>query len=186
MPISIVIKKAIRDALVTFCKEQAEAVMADIIKKNTNDKELSTSLRSSKFFTNSNRGSNQYKLKSKMEFGFKDNEKADALEDGGKAEPIIGTFTQNVREHIREFGKPQSRRRKIARAVNLIKKQSTKVKKHTRTYKNMKPVQLANGDWIIAKMTLPRKKTQPLAKGINKIMEDESLIARRLQQLIKL
>ena len=53
MPISIVIKKAIRYALVTFCKEQAEAVMADIIKKNTNDKELSTSLRSSKFFTNS-------------------------------------------------------------------------------------------------------------------------------------
>ena len=113
MLISIVVKEAIRDAVVKLCKEQAESLMLDIIEKNKDDNELSTSLSNSKFFTYSNRGSNQYAVRSTMQFGFRDNKEADALEDdGGKAKPIIGTFTQNVREHIREFGKPQKGRRR--------------------------------------------------------------------------
>ena len=50
----------------------------------------------------------------------------------------------------------------------------------------MKPVKLTNGDWIIAKMIPARKETQPLSKGISKIMEDENLLAGKLKQLIKL
>ena len=184
--IDIKIKRAIRDAIVALCKDEADTVMFGMIDKHKDNKELSRSLYKSKFFTNSNRGSNQHAVRSTMQFGFKDNEEADALEKGAPAKPFSGTFTQNVKEHKRELGKPKTSTQKIARTLRLKKKRSTTVKKHTRTYKNMKPVQLANGDWIISKGIPKRKGKQPLYKGISKIMKDDNHLARRLQQLIKL
>ena len=88
----------VRDAIVEICKIEAEKIMDGLIEKYPKW--------TGKTFTNSNRGSNQYKVQATMKFGFEGNEEAEALESGAKAKPFTGTFVQNVREHKREIGKP--------------------------------------------------------------------------------
>ena len=183
--VDIKIQQKVRDAIVEICKKEAEDLMSEMIGKQNLDREIANSLDSDKFFTNSNRGSNQFKVRATMEFGFKNNEYADALENGAEATPFTGTFTQNVGEHKRELGKPKTRTQKISKALKLKKKRSTTVKKHTRTYKNMKPVKLASGEWRILKGTPAQKKQAPLYKGITKVLKDENFVASRLKQLIK-
>jgi hypothetical protein len=182
--VDIKIQQKVRDAIVEICKKEAEDLMSEMLGKQNLDREIANSLDSDKFFTNSNRGSNQFKVQATMEFGFKNNEYADALENGAKATPFTGTFTQHVGEHTRELGKPKTRTQKIAKALKLKKKRSTTVKKHTRTYKNMKPVKLASGEWRILKGTPAQKKQAPLHKGIMKLLKNESLLATRLKQFI--
>lgn len=182
--VDIKIQQKVRDAIVEICKKEAEDLMSEIIGKQNLDKEIANSLDSAKVFTNSNRGSNQFKVQATMKFGFENNEYADALENGAKAKPFTGTFTQNVGEHKRELGKSKTKAQKIAKALKLKKKRSTTVKKHTRTYKDMKPVLLSSGEWRILKGTPAQKKQAPLHKGIMKLLKNDSLLAARLQQFI--
>ena len=184
--VDIKIQQAVRDALVEICTEEAETLMFQMIDRESFDGEIAKSLVSDKFFTNSNRGSNQFKVRATMKFGFENNEYADALENGAKAKPFTGTFTQNVGEHKRELGKPKTRIQKIAKVLKLKKRRSTTVKKHTRIYKNMKPVKLASGEWRILKETPAQKKQAPLYKGITKILKNDEFLAARLKQLLTL
>ena len=176
--VDIKIQQKVRDALVELCKVGAEEIMGGMHEKNPHWKKGT--------FTHSNRGSNQFKVQSNMKFGFENNEYADALENGAKAKPFTGTFTQNVGEHKRELGKPKTRIQKIAKVLKLKKRRSTTVKKHTRIYKNMKPVKLASGEWRILKETPAQKKQAPLYKGITKILKNDEFLAARLKQLLTL
>ena len=188
--VDIKIQQKVRDAIVEICKKEAEGLMDELIGR-TGAKglglgdEKAKSLVADKFFTNSNRGSNQFAVRATMKFGFENNEYSDELEKGAKAKPFTGTFTQNVGEHKRELGKPKTRTQKISKALKLKKKRSTTVKKHTRTYKNMKPVQLASGEWRILKGTPAQKKQAPLYKGITKALKDENFLAAKLKQLLR-
>ena len=183
--VDIKIQQKVRDAIVEICKKEAETLMFQMIGRKVKDREIAKSLVSDKFFTNSNRGSNQFAVRATMKFGFENNEYADALENGAEAKPFTGTFTQNVGEHKRELGKPKTKTQKIAKALKLKKKRSTTVKKHTRTYKNMKPVKLASGEWRILKGTPAQKKQAPLYKGITKVLKDENFLAAKLKQLLR-
>ena len=174
--VPIKMQQRIRDALVEICKEETKLIMEKLNRKNpTWNKGM---------FTYSNRGSNQFKVRSTMKFGFENNEEAAALENGRGAKPFIGIFTQNVGEHKREFGKPKTKTQKIARVVKLNKKRFTTVKKHTRTYSGMRPVLLSSGEWRILKEIPAQKKQAPLYKGITKILKNEQFLASRLKKLL--
>ena len=159
--VDIKIQQKVRDALVELCKVGAEEIMGGMHEKNPHWKKGT--------FTHSNRGSNQFKVQSNMKFGFENNDEVHALEHGKKAIPFTGIHTQNVGEHKRK-----------------LKKRSTTVKKHTRIYKNMKPVKLASGEWRILKETPAQKKQAPLYKGITKILKNDEFLAARLKQLLTL
>ena len=183
-------QKKVRDAIVEICKKEAEGLMSGMIGKagaqgSGLGDEKAKSLVADKFFTNSNRGSNQFAVRATMKFGFENNEYSDDLENGAQAKPFTGTFTQNVGEHKRELGKSKTKTQKISKALKLKKKRSTTVKKHTRTYKNMKPVKLASGEWRILKGTPAQKKQAPLYKGITKLLQDKNFVSSRLKQLLK-
>jgi hypothetical protein len=157
--VDIKIQRKVRDALVELCKVEAEKIMGGMHEKNPHWKKGT--------FTHSNRGSNQFKVRSNMRFGFENNDEVHALEHGKKAIPFTGTFTQNVGEYKRK-----------------LKKRSTTVKKHTRTYKNMKPVKLASGEWRILKGIPAQKKKAPLHKGITKLLKNDRFIASALKKLL--
>ena len=179
------IQGKIRDALVEICKVEADKVMKEMWKK-TDDPEIRKELNSSKFFISTKQGSNQYQVRAKMSFGFKNNEYSDALEKGSPAKPFSGTCTQKVGEHKRELGKAKTKTQKIAKTIKLKKKRSTTVKKHTRTYKNMKPVKLDSGEWRILSQVPAQQKKEPLYKGISKIMNNDTYLATQLKKFIKL
>tara|TARA_Y100000310_G_scaffold114205_1_gene112708 strand:+ start:5851 stop:6408 length:558 start_codon:yes stop_codon:yes gene_type:complete len=178
MSFPIKIQQKIRDAVVELCKAEATKIMEDLVIEHpewTPGK-----------FTNSNRGTNQYGVRATMKFGFENNEEADAIENGAAAKPFSGTFTQNVSEHTRDLNKPKTKTQKISRTLKLKKKRSATVKKHTRTYKNMRPVKLASGEWRILSEIPAQKKKQPLYKGISKVLAQESYLASQLKRRIKI
>ena len=175
--VDIKIQQKVRDALVELCKAEAEKIMGGMHEKNPHWEKGT--------FTHSNRGSNQFKVRSNMRFGFENNDEVHALEHGKKAIPFTGTFTQNVGEHKRELGKPKTKTQKISRTLKLKKKRSTSVKKHTRTYKNMRPVKLASGEWRILSGIPAQKKEAPLYTGMTKLLKNDRFIASALKKLLR-
>ena len=135
-------------------------------------------------FTKSKKGSNQYSAKGRVYLEIPD-KAFDRIENGGDFIPFSGVFTQNVSAHDRTSGKPKTRIRKILSTVMRKKAKSTRVKAHKRTYTNMKPVKLANGEWRILKGTPATKGKQPLTKAINKAMNNEYQIAEWIKQFLK-
>ena len=172
MPVDIKIQGKVRDAIVEICRIEAEKIMGGLIEKHPTW--------TGKMFRASTRGST-----TTMEFGFENNEEANVLENGAEAVPFVGTFVQNVPEHKRELGKPKRRTRKIARRITRKKPRIITVGKHTRTYKDMKPVLLPSGQWRILRGTPAQKKQAPLYKGITKILKDENFLGKRLKQLLE-
>jgi len=173
MPVNIKIQGKVRDAIVEICRIEAEKIMGGLIEKHP--------AWTGKMFRASTRGST-----TTMEFGFENNEEANVLENGAEAASFTGTFVQNVPEHKRELGKPpKGRTRKVARRITRKRPRNITVEKHTRTYKDMKPVRLSSGEWRILRGTPAQKGQAPLYTGITKILKDEKVLGKRLKQLLE-
>ena len=127
------------------------------------------------------KGSNQFGLRGRVDVEVV-GEEFDKLENGVPAEKFSGKYTQNVRKHKREVGKPKTRMQKIARTVMRKKPRTTNVKAHKRIYTDMKPVQLPKGDWIIASGTPDIAGKHHLANATKKVFTDESSLAQNLKK----
>ena len=99
---------------------------------------------------------------SSVNFGFTHAE-ANVLEKGQSPIPFSGTYTQRVPRHTRK-----------------TKRGNVSVKKHTRTYKNHRPMNIDNR-WFMATQTPDRKPTKWLGTIAERMFEDETLLAKQIK-----
>jgi len=99
---------------------------------------------------------------SSVNFGFTHAD-ADVLEKGQSPIPFSGTYTQRVPRHTRK-----------------TKRGNVSVKKHTRTYKNHRPMNIDNR-WFMAAQTPDRKPTKWLGTIAERMFEDETLLAKQIK-----
>ena len=160
MAVPMWMQKRVRDVLYDYSMLKGNVIIKEIQQKYP-EQAQKTSLTGSKI------GSNQYVSRGRIFLGIED-EAFDAIENGTEETPIKGKYTQNVKKHKRELGKPKTRVRKLAQRIMRKKPKEVEVKAHKRNYVDMRPVQLPNGDWIIARTIPERKGDAPLTKAINK------------------
>ena len=86
----------------------------------------------------------------------------DLLTNGRPAEPVSGTYVQNVKRHRRKTGS-----------------RNTTVRKHRRTYKNQKPVLMPDGNWAIVD-TIPAVQGNPILQTVADKWFSENNIVKEL------
>ena len=99
---------------------------------------------------------------SSINFGFTHAD-ADVLEKGQSPIPFSGTYTQRVPQHTRK-----------------TKRGNVSVRKHTRKYKNHRPMNI-NNRWFMATQTPDRKPTKWLETIAERMFEDETLLAKQIK-----
>ena len=99
---------------------------------------------------------------SSVNFGFTHKD-ADALEKGQSPIPFSGTYTQKVSRHTRK-----------------TKRGDVPVRKHTRKYKDHRPINI-NNRWFMATQTPEKKPTKWLGTIAERMFEDEALLAKQIK-----
>ena len=102
---------------------------------------------------------NVNKSNKSIRFGFANSE-AEAVENGTEAQQVTGTYTQFVKDHKRQTG--GSRR-------------NTTVRKHKRTYRGYKPIQLPNGEFRMVSVIRARKGKKILEKLVKSDLSGDKL-----------
>ena len=180
--VPMAIQKKVRDVMFDFAKDKAYKVLREVAEEYP------------QFFTGAfdpslgpvkytKQGSNQYQARGKVTFEIS-NELFDAIESGAEFTPFSGTFIQKIKPHKRELGKPKGRIKKAISKIQRSKPKMVRVQKHTRTYTNMKPVQLSTGEWRMLKGTPAVKAKKVVEKKVNKVMKNEREIGAYIKQFL--
>jgi len=175
-------QKKVRDVMFDFAKDKSYKLLRELAEEYP------------QFFTDvfdpslgpvkyTKQGSNQHSARGKVTFEIT-NELFDAIESGAKFIPFSGTFNQNIKAHKREVGKPKGRMQKVIGTIRRSKPKMVQVQKHTRTYTNMKPVQLSTGEWRILKGTPAVKAKKIVEKKVNKVMKNQKEIVGYIKQFL--
>ena len=177
-------QKKVRDVMLEFAQDKADTILREVAKEYSQFfSGSSVSDNPNMFVTASKQGSNQYQTKGKVTFGIED-DSFDAIESGANFKPFSGTFTQKINSHKRELGKPKGRIKKVVSKLRRRKPRMVRVRKHTRTYTNMKPVKLSTGEWRILTGTPAVKAQKVIEKKVKKIMRNEKEIASYIKQFL--
>ena len=159
--------KQITDSVRDSIRKSASQVLKE------SDKEyikINSKIPKTKFITG--KGSNQYSRKIRFGYNHKDVRR---IEEGEEAKPVTGIYTQNVKAHKRELGKPKTRMEKFKRAARFRKKppRTTRVRAHKREYKNMKLVNLGGSDqWRVVSQIPAQKGKKYLEDAANEVFKD--------------
>ena len=177
-------QKKVRDVMFDFSKDNAYKILREVAEEYPqffSGTSVSSNNNMSVKYTK--QGSNQYQARGKVTFGI-DDDLFDAIEVGSEFKPFSGTFTQNIKSHKREMGKPKGRIKKAVSKLRRSKPKTVQVQKHTRIYTNMKPVKLSTGEWRILTGTPATKAKKVVQKKVNKVMKNEREIVGYIKQFL--
>tara|TARA_R110000824_G_scaffold327401_3_gene514274 strand:+ start:684 stop:1229 length:546 start_codon:yes stop_codon:yes gene_type:complete len=179
------IQKKIRDALLEMTETKMHNVQRELAEEYPQFFKGGAFDPSLGRIESTTQGSNQYGVRGKVNLEIS-NEAFNDFESGSTAKPFSGTFTQKVKAHKRELGKPKGRVKKVISKMKRTKPNTVRVKKHTRIYKNMKPVKLSTGEWRILTGVPAIKGNHVVGKKVKKLLVREAEIAAWIQQYLKL
>ena len=182
MAVPMWMQKKVRDIMLDFSKEHASTVLSEVAEEYPQffASASDPSLGPVKY---TKQGSNQYQARGKVTFEIS-NELFDAIESGAEFTPFSGTFIQKIKPHKRELGKSKGRIKKAISKIQRSKPKMVRVQKHTRTYTDMKPVQLSTGEWRMLKGTPAVKAKKVVEKKVNKVMKNEREIGAYIKQFL--
>jgi len=106
---------------------------------------------------------NVNKSNKSIRFGFANSE-AEAVENGTEAQQVTETYTQFVKAHKRRTG--GSRR---------LRDSTTEVRKHKRTYRGYKSIQLPNGEFRMVSVIRARKGKKILEKLVKNDLSGDKI-----------
>ena len=150
------IKIKMKDAMRSVADKALQKAVDNVPGKNTNSP-MANNIINSKFLADKGNF---------LQFGFSHPD-ADALEHGRNPQSFSGSYTQNVKRHVRK-----------------TKNGTVNVKKQRRVYKNHRPI-VVDDKWRMVTESPEIKASKWLEKSANKVFENEQLLAAEIKKSLE-
>lgn len=154
--LQVQVKIKMRSAVTNLSKKALQKAVDNVPGKDTNS-HMADNIINSQFLED--KGNH-------IQFGFHHSD-ADALEHGRKSEAFSGTWTQNVKEHIRK-----------------TKTGTVNVRKQKRVYKNYRPILTKDG-WRMVKESPQIKASDWLKKAADEVFTNEQVVAAEVKKSLE-